>query len=155
MTVLSRVGPTLKRIQDVYGDSGRIVWKHYPLAIHKDAPAAHLASVVADKQGKFWEFHDKLFANAKNLKYDAFLQHARDLDMDVAKFEKDFLDVENKKLVDADVAEAKSLGVTGTPAFFVNGRFLNGAKPFEDFAKLINEELEKKKNLPVPPEARG
>ncbi len=122
--------------------------------MHKDAPAAHLTSAVAAKQGKFWEFHDKLFENQKNLKLDAFKQHARDLGMDVAKFEQDFLDIDNKKPVDADTAEAKTLGVTGTPAFFVNGRFLNGAKPFEDFAKLINEEL-KKKGLPIPPEAQG
>ncbi len=122
--------------------------------MHKDAPAAHLASAVAAKQGKFWEFHDKLFANQKNLKLDAFKSHARELGMDVAKFEQDFLNIDNKKPVDADAAEAKALGVTGTPAFFVNGRFLNGAKPFEEFAKLINEEL-KKKGLPIPAEAPG
>ena len=132
----------------------RIVFKHYPLAIHKDAPAAHLASVAAAKQGKFWEFHDKLFQNTKNLKLPTFKQYARELGMDVARFEKELLDIENKKPVDADVAEAKALGVTGTPAFFVNGRFLNGAKPFEDFARLINEELQKK-GLPIPPEAQG
>lgn len=132
----------------------RIVWKHYPLAMHKDAPAAHLASAAAAKQGKFWEFHDKLFADQKNLRFDAFKRHARELGMDVARFERDFLDIDNKKPVDADVAEAKALGVTGTPAFFVNGRFLNGAKPFEEFAKLINEELEKK-NQPIPPAAQG
>ncbi len=132
----------------------RIVWKHLPLAIHKDAPAAHLASAVAAKQGKFWEFHDKLFAEQKNLKLDAFKRHAREIGLDEAWFEKEFLDIDNRKVVDADAAEAKSLGVTGTPAFFINGRFLNGAKPFEDFAKLINEEL-KKKNLPIPPEAQG
>ena len=122
--------------------------------MHKNAPAAHLASAAAAKQGKFWEFHDKLFADQKNLRFDAFKQHAREIGMDVARFERDFLDVDNKKPVDADVAEAKALGVTGTPAFFVNGRFLNGAKPFEEFAKLINEELEKK-NQPIPPAAQG
>ncbi len=122
--------------------------------MHKDAPAAHLASAVAAKQGKFWEFHDRLFADQKNLKLDAFKRHAREIGLDVAQFEKEFLNIDNKKSVDADAAEAKSLGVTGTPAFFVNGRFLNGAKPFEEFAKLINEEL-KKKNLPIPPEAQG
>ncbi len=132
----------------------RIVWKHLPLAMHKDAPAAHLASAVAAKQGKFWEFHDRLFAEQKNLKLDAFKRHAQEIGLDVAQFEKEFFDIENKKIVDADAAEAKSLGVTGTPAFFVNGRFLNGAKPFEEFAKLINEELEKK-NVPIPAEAQG
>ena len=132
----------------------RIVWKHLPLAMHKDAPAAHLAAVAAAQQGKFWEFHDRLFADQKNLKIDVFKRHAREIGLDVARFEKDFFNLDNKKIVDADAAEAKSLGVTGTPAFFVNGRFLNGAKPFEDFARLINEELEKK-NLPIPAEAQG
>ena len=109
---------------------------------------------MAAKQGKFWEFHDKLFADQKNLKLDAFKRHAQEIGLDVAQFEKEFFDITNKKQVDADTAEAKALGVTGTPAFFVNGRFLNGAKPFEDFAKLINEELEKK-NLPIPAGAQG
>ncbi len=131
----------------------RIVWKHLPLPIHKDAPGAHLASAVAHKKGKFWEFHDRLFAEQKNLKLDAFKRHARDIGLDVAWFEQEFLNIENRKPVDADAAEAKALGVTGTPAFFINGRFLNGAKPFEEFAKLINEEL-KKKGIPIPPEAQ-
>ncbi len=109
---------------------------------------------MAAKKGKFWEFHDKLFSEQKNLKLDAFKRHAREIGLDEAWFEKEFLDIDNRGVVDADAAEAKSLGVTGTPAFFINGRFLNGAKPFEDFAKLINQEL-KKKNLPVPPEAQG
>ncbi len=122
--------------------------------MHKDAPAAHLASAVAAKQGKFWEFHDKLFADQKNLKLPAFKRHAQEIGLDVAQFEKEFLDISNSKPVDADAAEAKALGVTGTPAFFINGRFLNGAKPFEEFAKVINAEL-KKKNLPIPPEAQG
>jgi len=132
----------------------RIVWKHLPLDMHKDAPAAHLASVAAQKQGKFWQFHDKLFEDQRNLKMDAFRRYAEELGMDIARFEKDFQNLENQKLVDADKAEAASMQITGTPGFFVNGRFLRGAKPFEDFAKLINEELEKK-GLPVPAQARS
>ena len=132
----------------------RIVWKHLPLSIHKDAPAAHLASVAAQKQGKFWEFHDKLFENQRNLKLEAFKQHAEELGMDVAQFENDFQDLENMKAVSADAAEASSMGLTGTPGFFINGRFLSGAKPFGEFATVINQELEKK-GLPVPPEAQG
>jgi protein-disulfide isomerase len=120
--------------------------------MHKDAPAAHAASVAAQKQGKFWEFHDKLFANQRALKAENFLTHAREIGLDMEQFEKDSADAVNKKIVDADKAEAASLGVTGTPGFFVNGRFLRGAKPFEDFAKLINDEL-KKLNIPIPPEA--
>jgi len=128
------------------------VWKHLPLDMHKNAMGAHLASMAAEKQGKFWEFHDKLFANQQQLTLDAYKRHARDLGLDMARFEKDLADPELKKRIDADKAEAQSLGVTGTPGFFVNGRFLNGAKPFEEFAKLINAELARL-NLPVPPGA--
>ena len=122
--------------------------------MHKDAPAAHLASMAAHQQGKFWEFHDKLFADQRNLKLEAFKKHAADIGMDVAQFEKDFLDLGNKKPIDADKMEAAKLGVTGTPGFFINGRFLRGAKPFEEFAVLINAEL-KKKGIPLPPDAPG
>ena len=124
-----------------------------PLDFHKDAPAAHMASVAAQKQGKFWEFHDKLFASQKELKVEKFREHAQAIGLDLERFEKDLLALDNKKLIDADKAEAQSLGVTGTPGFFVNGRFLSGAKPFGDFAKLINAELTRL-DLPVPPEAR-
>lgn len=132
----------------------RIVWKHLPLDIHKDAPGAHIASVAAQRQGKFWEFHDRLFANQRELKIDRYREYARELGLDMDRFEQDLLDLENKKLVDADKAEAASMQVTGTPGFFINGRFLRGAKPFEEFAKLINAELEKL-GLPVPEEAKG
>ena len=132
----------------------RFVWKHFPLpSLHPDAPAAHLASVAAQKQGKFWDFHDKLFANQRNLKYDNLVQRAGDLGLDVAKFEADFRDLSNKGLVDADTAEARSMQLTGTPAFFVNGRYLRGAQPFSGFQKIINEELERL-NLPIPEAAR-
>ena len=120
--------------------------------MHKDAPAAHLASMAAHKQGKFWEFHDKLFADQRNLKLEAFKKHAADIGMDVARFEKDFLDLGTKKPIDADKMEAAKLGVTGTPGFFINGRFLSGAKPFESFAVMINAELTKK-GIPIPPDA--
>jgi len=121
-----------------------------PLAsIHPDAPAAHIASVAADKQGKFWEFHDKLFANQRNLKYDAFLSYAKELKLDVQRFETDFKDLSNKQKVDGDAAEARSLGLTGTPGFFINGKFLRGAQPFSGFAKVIDAELTRL-NLPIP-----
>ena len=127
----------------------RIVWKHDPLDFHKDAPLAHFASVAAQQQGKFWEFHDKVFANQTNLKRDAFVKYARELGLDLKKFEEDLYSPGPKATVDADIAEAKALAVTGTPAFFVNGRYLSGAKPFEEFAEVINAELTRLK-LPVP-----
>jgi protein-disulfide isomerase len=114
-------------------------------------PAA-IAAMAAHEQGKFWEFHDKLFANQKALSRDSYVQYAKELNLDVPKFQKSLDDAKLKAQVDADAAEAKTLGVSGTPAFFVNGRFLSGAKPFEEFATAINAEL-RRLNLPIPPGA--
>ena len=75
--------------------------------------------------------------------------HAGELGMDVARFEGDFRDLSNKKVVDNDTSEARAMGLTGTPAFFVNGRYLRGAQPFAGFKKIIDEELGRL-NLPIP-----
>jgi protein-disulfide isomerase len=127
----------------------RIVWKNLPLEIHKDALLAHVAAMAAAEQGRFWEFHDKVFKNQPKIQRPFLLQYAKELGLDMKRFEH-ALDIEQARpLIDADTAEARSLGVTGTPAFFVNGRFLSGAKPFEEFAKLIDAELTRL-NVPVP-----
>jgi|SRR5262245_55756214 len=111
-----------------------------------------MAAMAAHDQGKFWEYHDKLFANQKALKKEDLIQYARELKLDMKRFEDAVNTSKFKGAVDADVTEAGTLGMSGTPAFFVNGRFLNGAKPFEEFAKLINAELTKQ-GIPIPPEA--
>ena len=108
--------------------------------------------MAAHEQGKFWEMHDKIFADQKNLNLDTYKKYAKQLGLDVAKFEASVKSERHKASIEADIAEAASLGSSGTPAFFVNGRFLSGAKPFEEFAKVINAEL-RKRNLPVPAEA--
>ena len=113
---------------------------------------AHLASMAANEQGKFWEYHDKLFANAAQpgkLKRDALIQYATELGLDLKKFQASMDGGRFKAGIDADAAEAESLGASGTPAFFVNGRYLFGAQPFEEFAKAINQELTKAK-VPIP-----
>jgi len=146
-----KVDPTIKRLADVYKGQVRIVWKHLPLSsIHQNALNAALAAEAARNQNKFWEYHDKLFANQKKLDVESLKQYASDLKLDMARFEKDRLDPEIRKKVEADVAEANALGVSSTPSFFINGRFVRGAQPFETFAKVIDEELTKR-NLPVPP----
>ena len=131
----------------------RIVWKHYPLDFHKDAPLAHLAAAAAGEQGKFWEYHDKLFANQPRIQREFLLRYARELGLDTRRFEQALDGATGKAAIDADIAEAKSLGATGTPAFFINGRYLSGAKPFDEFAKVINAELERLK-IDVPAAAR-
>lgn len=115
-----------------------------PLSIHAKAPAAHAASEAAHAQGKFWEMHDLIFANQRKLDEGTFFGYANQLGLDEERFKTDYAAADIKKRVDGDAKEAASLGVTGTPGFFVNGRFLSGAKPFEDFKKIIDEELAKK-----------
>jgi protein-disulfide isomerase len=108
-----------------------------------------LAAEAAGKQGKFWEFHDRLFADQTKLGPEDLKQHAKALQLDINRFETDLLNSDDRKKIDADVAEAKALDIRGTPGIFINGRFIAGAQPFETFAKMIDEELTKRK-LPVP-----
>lgn len=105
--------------------------------------------MAAHEQGKFWEFHNKVFAGQPRIQRDFLLQYAKEIGLDTKRFQDSMDNARYKPMVDADAAEAAALGVTGTPAFFVNGRFLSGAKPFEEFAKVINEELIKQK-IPIP-----
>ena len=147
----AKADPTVKKIADVYKDQVRIVWKHYPLlSIHEHAMDAALAAEAARNQNKFWEYHDKLFANQESLEVERLQQYAKDIGLDLDRFEKDRLNPDTRKRVEADMAEAEALRVNGTPAFFINGRFIRGAQPFEALAKIIDEELTKR-NLPVPP----
>ncbi len=142
----SRVGPTLAALRAQYPSQVRIVYKHLPLSFHRSALPAAKASVAAQRQGKFWEMHDLLFANQKKLDEATFKGHAEALGLDLARFEADLKSSEVAALVAKDQAEARALGVTGTPGFFVNGRFLSGAKPVSSFQKLIDAELEKPKS---------
>ena len=151
----ARVVPTLQQIERTYQGSVRIVWKHLPLAsIHKNAVGAAVAAEAAGRQGKFWEFHDKLFANQERLGPEDLLQHARDLQLDMGRFEADVLNAVEKKKIAADVQEADALGVVSTPSTFINGRPLVGAHPFEAFRKIIDDELTKL-NLPVPSKSQS
>ncbi|MAI78584.1 MAG: hypothetical protein CL917_06575 [Deltaproteobacteria bacterium] len=135
-----RVNGTLEQIQDAYGDQVKIVFKHLPLRMHAQAPLAHAASEAAKNQGKFWEMHDLIFANQRELTEAKFIEHAGTLDLDIEQFTLDMNSAQVKKRVDSDAAEAQRLGVTGTPGFFVNGHFLSGARPFGDFKRLIDEQ---------------
>ena len=114
-----------------------------PLSFHKNAPAAHAAAEAARMQGKFWEMHDAIFKNQRDLSTTTFEKYAAEIGIDVAKYKKDLASKELKARIDSDLAEARKLGVTGTPAFFINGRFLSGAQPVASFTRLIDEVLKK------------
>lgn len=92
-------------------------------------------------QGKFWEYHDKLFANQTNLVKDKLKDFAKEVGLDAEKFGSCLETGASKAAVAKSVAEGSGLGVSGTPAFFINGRFLNGAAPLESFTAIIDEEL--------------
>lgn len=109
--------------------------------MHQKAPAAHAAAEAAHRQGKFWEMHDLIFANPQQLDPPQFEKYAQQLGLDVARFRNDAASMDVRSRVDADAREAAGLGVTGTPGFFINGRFLSGAKPYEEFKRLVDEEL--------------
>ena len=137
----SRVTPTMDRILKDYNGKVRFFFRHNPLPFHADAPGAAQASLAAEAQGKFWEMHDKLFANQQNLKPADMEKYAQEIGLDMGKY-KAFVDAKSGQArIDADLAVGRQIGVQGTPNFFINGRPIRGALPFEEFKKVIDEEL--------------
>jgi protein-disulfide isomerase len=136
-----RADPTVQQVLSTYGDRIRFVYRHYPLPNHPAArPAAEAAACAAD-QGKFWPYHDRLFANPSKLADADLKQHAAELGLNAAQFNSCVDSHKFKAQVDADLKAGEEAGVNGTPAFFVNGRMINGAQPFDVFKKVIDEEL--------------
>jgi protein-disulfide isomerase len=108
----SRVWPTLQQVREEYGDDVRIVFKHLPLRIHPKAPAAHAAAEAAHRQGKFWEMHDAIFGNPRELSPEQFEKYAQEIGLDVAKFKTDVASPDVKARVDADQSEAPASSST-------------------------------------------
>lgn len=139
------VDQALVQIQEKYIDTGKVkyVFRDFPLEFHQNAkPAAMAAECVKAEGGDdaYWKYHDTLFENQQNISPDDLKKYATDMGYDIANC----LDSEEyADEVDADEKEGRSYGVEGTPAFFINGRFLSGAHPFAAFEKLIEEELAK------------
>jgi predicted DsbA family dithiol-disulfide isomerase len=133
--------PTVNQVLATYGDRIHFVYRHYPLSIHPRARPAAEASECADEQGKFWPFHDRLFADQSRLGDGDFKALAAELGLDVPQFN---ACVESRKYqgdIDTDIKAGDEAGVSGTPAFYINGRMLSGAQPFEIFKSIIDEEL--------------
>lgn len=141
----SRVEPTLARILREYPDSVRIVFSHHPLPFHKNAMRAHQAAYAAGKQGKFWEMHDLLFKNQKSLTDSHLMQYARELGLDMKKFQTDIDAPETRDAIQKNLKEATEKNISGTPNFLINGVALTGAQPYENFKKIIEQELKKAK----------
>jgi protein-disulfide isomerase len=137
-----RVEPTLKKVRETYGDKVRIVWKDFPLTqIHPQAFKAGEAAHCAGDQGKYWEYHDRLFGNQQALQPDDLKKHATDMGLDGAAFASCLDSSKYGERVRDGVAEGTRLGVNSTPTIYVNGRMLSGAQPYEAFVTVIDEEL--------------
>ena len=134
--------PLFEQVLDKYPDNVKIVFKHYPLAFHKQALPAALASMAAGEQGKFWEYHDELFLHQNSLSSDKYLEIAQNLGLDLKMFSLDMMRPSVRKKIDQDISDAKKAGVTGTPTLFVNGRKVK-KRDFDAMSKLIDAELAK------------
>jgi protein-disulfide isomerase len=136
-----RVVDTLKDVAAKYSAEVRIAFRDFPLRIHPDAQLAAEAARCAVDQGKFWEYHDVLFDNQDKLDRAGLLDHARALNLKEAVFQGCLDSGKYKDAVEKDLQEGQTVGVNGTPAFFINGVFLSGAQPASAFEKVIEEEL--------------
>ena len=140
----TRVNPALKGVMDKYGDKVKIYFMHQPLPFHKDAPLAAEASLAANEQGKFWEYHDLLFANQKALKREDLEKYAQDLGLNMGKFKSALDQGKFQAKVKADQDAGRAAGANGTPTFFINGKKLVGAQPQPAFEAKIDEALKGK-----------
>jgi protein-disulfide isomerase len=142
-----KVEPTLAQVMEAYQGRVRLVWKDFPLAFHPNAMPAALAARAAGEQGKFWEMHDRLFANQAALDRASLEKHAEALGLDLARFRAALDSEKNKAAVLADQHQGSVAGVAGTPAFFINGALVSGALPFGSFKAAIDQEMVKAKKL--------
>ncbi len=146
------VRETVETVQLIYGDQVRVIFMHRPLPEHAEARLAHLASMAAHEQGRFWEYAALLYRDPARLGRDDLIRYARELGLDTGRFVADLDSPRLAKEIDSAVAEADQLGVTATPTFFVNGRFFEGAHSIQRFLEEINTELVRLE-LPIPPAA--
>jgi protein-disulfide isomerase len=140
----ARVVPTIIKLRQTYGDKIRIVFKDFPLGNHPLAPKAAEAAHCAGEQGKYWDMHDRLFANQQALSLPSLKQAAAGLGLDTAKFDQCLDSGKFGASIAADMKEGELLGVQSTPTFYVNGRPVIGAQPFDFFQSVIEEELARK-----------
>jgi protein-disulfide isomerase len=139
-----RAEKTVSDVLAAYPGKIRLVYRDFPLPMHPLAPKAAEASHCANAQGKYWEMHDKMFGSDGKLEVENLKKYAREVGLDGDKFDKCLDGGEMAKVVTENHEAGEKVGVSGTPAFFVNGRLLTGAQPVEEFKSLIDAELARK-----------
>jgi protein-disulfide isomerase len=140
----SRVEPTVKQIMSTYGPKVRFVWKNYPLPFHPNAMPDAEAAEAAGAQGKFWEFHDLLFANQGTQDRTHYDQWATQLGLNMTQFDADLDSKKYDTVINAEKAVGDANGTTGTPTFYIDGHQIVGAQDFSAFQTVIDAELKAK-----------
>ena len=135
-----KVNPQIQQLKKDYGDKLAIVYKDFPLPMHHGSEKAAEAARCAGEQGKFWEYHDVLFYS-KQIDVDALKEHARVLKLDGETFDTCLDSGREANAVKQDLEEAKGLGLTGTPSFFVNGHFVSGVIDYGTLKDMVNQQL--------------
>ena len=137
-----RVIPTLAQLESQYGEKIKLVFRDFPIeSLHPGATKAHEAARCANEQGKFWPYHDKLFAGPSTSSPELFKGLAKDVGLDTVAFETCLGSGKYEAAIKQDIEDGTRAGVSGTPAFFINGRLISGAQPLEAFARVIEDEL--------------
>jgi protein-disulfide isomerase len=137
-----RVVPTIDQVVAKYPTQVRFVYRHLPLSkIHPRAQAAAEAAACADNQGNFWDYHDLIFANNRAVSDEDLEGHASELGLDMQAFRQCVQNRETQQIVEADMAAAESLHISGTPSFVINGIPLHGAQSLEAFSEVIDAEI--------------
>jgi len=134
--------PLIEQVLEKNPQTVKVVFKNMPLGNHKMAEPSARAALAANEQGKFWEYHDKLFA-LKKITPESFTKIAQELNLDMDKFNKDMQSPEIRAKLQKDLVDAQDAGVGGTPTIFINGRAPK-QRSLEGFQVMIDEELVKK-----------
>lgn len=136
---------TLPLIKSKYIDTGKVklIFRDFPLSFHPEAMPAAVAANCAGEQGKYYQYHDKIFDNQATMGGNSYKQWAQELGLNVAQWESCLKDPKQTEEVQKDLRDGTAAGVQGTPAFFINGQLISGAQPFSVFEQIIEAELSK------------
>lgn len=136
----------MNQLIERYGERLRIVHKDYSIdALYPQARLGHLAARCAHEQDKFWPYHDALYAAPPSATPELLKNLARQMGLDLVAFEACLASGKQAAALAGDIEQGNSAGVTGTPAFFINDRLLGGAQPLEQFVRMIDEELARRR----------
>ena len=136
-----RAEATLRELDQLFPGKLRFVYRHLPLDFHKNALPAAKAAVCAERQSRFWDYHDLLFANQRSLFAANLLQYAEQIGLDSAAFQTCLEADGTRQRIEEDVAAAAALGARATPTFFINGILLHGAQDLQTFQSIVEREL--------------